>query len=652
MVDFGDLFARFTRGVLLMPRRYSLKARLHVGTMVLVLTLVFVLAGLNLHRSIEQTFTDIQERAQTNADQVRDFVAQRMNERITASRPRPRDLEESKAAWTRILREDLQIPQLLQKALSNSHLVVDILITGADGRVITASNPAHAGGAAPKVPDYTEWQRRPLLERVWEVFTKNQEYAILMGLGAPEENQAIFTIRVLISAPLIAAAIMPEVKDVAYISLAAIAVSLLYAYIFSNLMLRPLVRVGETIDRIAAGELSADPLRVQPESQEFADLQSKLGVLGRQVRGARQDADQLRGKIDQLLQRMEEVILLFDDSERLVMAGRPAERIFGRPRVQLIGAHIKDLFPDFTPIGSSIAAAAQFKKPLTDVLVRHRLMNGDEQNFLLSVDWNADQLLVTLRDAESRKALASHLDLSARLASISRLTGGVAHEIKNPLNAIAINLEVLRARLDAADFETKSDVEVIAKEIARLDRVVKTFLNFTRPVDVKLTLLDLGEILREIGQLVEVQAKRTEVHVNVMVPDRPIHGWADPDLLKQALLNIVVNGIESMPDGGPLFLRLVAEGGDASLEVEDRGGGVPEDAHEKVFQLYFTTKENGSGIGLAVAYQAVQLMGGMLAMRSQPGAGTLFRIVLPAVEVELPPVGERSVPLPPPQVVS
>jgi len=630
----------------LLSNRLSLKARLHIATIVLVLTLVFFLAGLNLHRSLQQTFRDVQERAQTNTTMMRDFLVQRIDDRVVRWRPAPpQGLEETKEVWRQILREDVLIPQLLQKALASSALVVDILITDQDGKVLTAPNPAHAGGIAPNLPDYLEWQKRPIPERVWEIFTKNQDYGIRIPLAAMGDDQEIFTIRIITSNALMRDAVLPEVTSIGFVSLMAIAISVIYAIIFSNLTLRPLARVGETIDRIAAGEFSADPLRPAQESQEFADLQSKLGVLGRQVRGARQDADQLRGKIDQLLQRMEEVVLLFDENERLIMAGRPAERLFHMSRAELMGMPVQDLFPDASPIGESIRTAVQFRKPLTDMLVRHRTRSGEEENFLLSLDWNEDQMLVTLRDAESRKALASHLDLSSRLASISRLTGGVAHEIKNPLNAIAINLEVLRSRLTSDNDDMKAEVDVIAKEISRLDRVVKTFLNFTRPVEVKLTTLDAGAMLREVGQLVEVQAKRNKVELAVFTPEAPAVAWADPDLLKQALLNIVVNGIEAMSGGGELYLRLLLEGTEIALEVEDHGPGIPEDVQEKVFQLYFTTKKEGSGIGLAVAYQAVQLMGGTLAMRSQSGYGTLFRIVMPAVERAQPEPDSAEIPV-------
>ena len=616
--------------------RLSLKARLHIATIVLVLTLVFILAGLNLHRSLQQTFREVQERAQTNTTMMRDFLVQRIDDRVMKWRPAPpRGLEETKAVWREILREDILIPELLQKALASSALVADILITDQDGKVLTAPNPAHSGGIAPNLPDYTEWQKRPIVERFWEIFTKNQDYALRIPLAAQGDDQELFTIRIITSNALMRDAMLPEVTGIGYVSLMAMALSVLYAIVFSNLTLRPLARIGQTIDQIAAGQFWADPLRPGQESQEFADLQSKLGVLGQQVRGARQDADQLRGKIDQLLQRMEEVVLAFDEGERLILAGRPAERLFQMDRAEMMGMELQTLLPDSTPVGAAIRTAVQFRKPLTDLLVRQRVRSGEEENFLLSVDWNEGQMLVTLRDAESRKALASHLDLSSRLASISRLTGGVAHEIKNPLNAIAINLEVLRGRLGGLDgAEMTAEVDVIAREIARLDRVVKTFLNFTRPVELKLTMLDIGETLREIGQLVEEQAARNQVEMKVFTPEGRVAAWADPDLLKQALLNIVVNAIEAMPAGGPLFLRLLPAGEEIAVEVEDHGPGIPEEQQEKIFQLYFTTKKNGSGIGLAVAYQAVQLMGGTLAMRSQTGYGTLFRIVLPGARME------------------
>lgn len=602
-------------------RHFSLKARLRLGTILLVTLLVLVLAGLNLHRTLDQTFSGVQERALTNAAQIRDFLLDRIAARAAATVPRPQGFDQTKALWTTIIREDQQLSELLVKAVANSKLVVDIYLTDDQFRILTASNPAHAGGLAPALPEYRTLQKRPIWERLAEILTRSQDYVIAIPLGEIGKDQELFTIRIVTSSLLIAEAVRPELLSVGTVSAIALAVSILYAYFFSNLILRPIARIGETIDRIAAGEFSADPLRSKPETPEVAALQSKLGVLDQQVRGARQDVVAMQGNIEQLLERMESVVLFFDRGQKLLVAGRPAERLFHRPHSELTGRSVTELFPRSTPIGSAIETALQFRKPLTDFLVTH-----EQLRFLLSLDWSDGRLLVTLRDAESRQQLASHLDLSARLAAINRITGGVAHEIKNPLNAIAIHLEVLRSRLPADDVETQTEADIIAREISRLDRVVKGFLSFTRPVEVKLESIDLVPLINEIAELVAPHAAAPGIQIVARQNTPHAYALIDQDLFKQAVMNVTLNAIEAMPSGGTLLLRLIAAPSAVTVEVSDQGDGIPDDMCQKIFQLYFTTKAGGSGIGLATTFQAVQLMGGSISVSSQPGFGSTFRL--------------------------
>jgi len=609
-------------------RHFSLKARLRFGTILLVTLLVLVLAGLNLHRALEQTFSDVQERALTNAAQIRDFLLDRIAARAAATVPRPKGFAQTKALWTNIIREDRQLSELLVKAVANSKLVFEIYLTDDQLRILTASNPAHAGGLAPSLPDYLTLQKRPIWERLAEILTRSQDYVIAIPLGEIGKAQELFTIRIVTSSLLIAEAVRPELLSVGTVSAISLAVSILYAYFFSNLILRPIARIGETIDRIAAGEFSADPLRAKPETPEVAALQSKLGVLDQQVRGARQDVVAMQGNIEQLVERMESVVLLFDRSQKLLIAGRPAERLLHRPHAGLTGLSVTELFPASTPIGSAIETALQFRKPLTDFLVTHELLR-----FLLSLDWSEGRLLVTLRDAESRQQLASHLDLSARLTAINRITGGVAHEIKNPLNAIAIHLEVLRSRLPADDVETQTEADIIAREISRLDRVVKGFLNFTRPVEVKLESVDLVPLVQEIAELIAPHAAAPGIQIVARHNTPQAYALIDRDLFKQAIMNVTLNAVEAMPSGGTLLLRLIAARSAVTVEVSDQGDGIPDDLRQKIFQLYFTTKAGGSGIGLATTFQAVQLMGGSINVTSQPGFGSTFRLAFLADSV-------------------
>jgi signal transduction histidine kinase len=222
--------------------------------------------------------------------------------------------------------------------------------------------------------------------------------------------------------------------------------------------------------------------------------------------------------------------------------------------------------------------------------------------------------------------LERQLDLSSRLAALSRLTGGVAHEIKNPLNAMALQLEVLRTKLDGEHPE----VAVIAREIKRLDNVVKTFLNFNRPVELEAKALDFNQLVSQILDLVapEAAAKRVRIDVDLQ-PGLNTNG--DANLLQQAILNIINNAMEAMPEGGTLTVRSGRDGSDCRLEIADSGSGIPPELRDRIFNLYFTTKQNGSGIGLATTFRVVQLHGGTIDFVTQLGKGTTFRLRFPGM---------------------
>ncbi len=216
------------------------------------------------------------------------------------------------------------------------------------------------------------------------------------------------------------------------------------------------------------------------------------------------------------------------------------------------------------------------------------------------------------------------------LAAISQLTGGVAHEIKNPLNAIALRLEILRGMVTAQTPEAAPEIALISKEIMRLDRVVKTFLDFTRPLKLDFKELNLAALASEVAALVAPEDRRRGVQLEVSATTGPVIIRGDRDHLKQALLNIVMNGIEAMNGGGQLCVEVARRAGYAVARVVDHGPGIPPELREKVFRLYFTTKEKGSGIGLAMASRAVQLHGGTLELADTPGHGCTFILTLPA----------------------
>ncbi|HEY7334789.1 MAG TPA: ATP-binding protein [Bryobacteraceae bacterium] len=227
--------------------------------------------------------------------------------------------------------------------------------------------------------------------------------------------------------------------------------------------------------------------------------------------------------------------------------------------------------------------------------------------------------------------MASQLDVASRLAAISKLTSGVAHEIKNPLNAIALRLDLLRTKLGGPEEEVVKEIDVLSKEVLRLDRVVKTFLDFSRPVEVHFQETDLSALVKEIVDLMAPQARVARIAMRLETPPQPACFRADTDMLKQAILNLISNAMEAMKNGGDLRVSVDVPEGSVSLEIADSGPGIPADLRDKVFQLYFTTKTRGSGIGLALTYRAVQLHNGTIGFTSEEGRGTTFRLQFPAM---------------------
>lgn len=614
----------------------SLKTKLHVSIVGLVAILVFILTLLNLQIAADVEFRDVLEHAQSAARQIQALVAARVTERTAAREHAPANLDEMKRIWAGIIEDDPALSSLLRQTTANTRAAAAILIYDESRRVLNSSDPGLTGKQAPSPPVFSQWDRKSLPARMNEIYSRRRDYEVTVGLGIPGNTQPLFTVQVLINSVLLRGVVGPQLSALGVVSLIALGLSVVAAALASNVILRPLHRISRTIDRISQGEL---PQALgKSEAQEIAAVESKLNLLGEQYRGVRKDALQLRGNIEQLFERLEEAVFLFGADGRLLIAGKPAERFLGKGRWEMMGQSFGELFPEPSAVGQAIDAAIGLRRQVKDQPVEISLDGRPPSQVSLTVEplesYGTRVLvgtLVTLRDAETRKQIENELDLSSRMAAISRLTGGVAHEIKNPLNAIALHLEVLRARLERELPEPEPEIEVISREVRRLDRVVKTFLDFTRPVQLKLQDLDLSELAREVSGLVGPECERSRISVSCQ-EEAPCAIRADRDLLKQALLNVVVNAVEAMPDGGKLKIATALRGPQCELVVEDNGPGIPAEIRDKIFNLYFSTKKKGSGIGLAMTFQVVQLHNGTIELTSEPGNGATFRFRFPVIQ--------------------
>jgi signal transduction histidine kinase len=238
--------------------------------------------------------------------------------------------------------------------------------------------------------------------------------------------------------------------------------------------------------------------------------------------------------------------------------------------------------------------------------------------------------VLALRDLDPVRAVQSLVTYSQKLAALGRLTSGVTHEVKNPLNAMRIHLELLKARLGNTNPAARENVDVIAHEIQRLDRVVQGFLKFVRPEELNLAPVDVGALLAEVARLMTPEAARAGTRIALdMAPDLPPVS-ADAGLLQQACTNLVTNAIQAMPNGGAVTLGACrAKNGGIEVRVRDEGVGIPAEDRERIFRLYYTTKPQGSGIGLSMVYRIVQMHDGRIDVDSEVGRGTVMTMTLP-----------------------
>ncbi|MBK5292426.1 MAG: PAS domain-containing protein [Acidobacteriia bacterium] len=616
----------------------SLKTRLRISIVTLVTLLVLAQCVVSLRIAAEANFKDALDRADSIARQVHHLVLQRVTEQAALASPPPATIQASKVLWQQLVEKDPALPSLLEKTLATSGAVVEILVCDETGRILASSSPSRSRITFQSLPDFTEWQLRPVWDRLIEVLRQSKDYAIVVPLGVPELPLPILSIRVVVSSVLIRNAIMPQVRSLSAVSVLSLLTSVLLAYLFSNVVFRSLARLSQRIENIAAGGMSSGSDSLAKEGKEFAEMQSKLDVLSQQFQGARDDVQQLRNNVEMMLDRLDEAVLLFDHHLKLIRASRSAEQLLARRREQMAGRSLEDLFPASSAVGTLVHEAVERRKAVHDATVTLDRASAGPVRVLVNVELlegfpepGRFGLLLTLRDAEMRRQIRSQLDISTRLAAINRLTGGVAHEIKNPLNAMALHLEILKSKLTPYD-DVQNEVEVIGGEIARLDRVVKTFLDFTRPVEIKLQDINMVELARQVAALVWPEAEQARVSIELESPQPAAMIRGDADLLKQALLNVVSNGIEAMKNSGRLRIQVKLEGEEVVVTVADEGAGIPEELRDKIFNLYFSTKKRGSGIGLAMTFRIVQLHNATIDFVSSAGEGTTFHMRYPAAE--------------------
>ncbi len=643
--------------------------RLKTKLVLAITALVFLIAGLvslvYVHQLVRAAVQQTYDTNRMVANQVRFALQNALEAGLEGQTVDPNDPDQLRALVAQAVESDPTLQAAMVSVIRYSSTVYDVNIGDSEGVTLLSTNPDNQGKPVPSRPNYEQLVNAGPLGMMKQVFAQPKVFEVVASL---ENNGKLFaTVNVGIHTSLLRAVYEPLLRKAFWLMGIALIVALLAAFLLSNLALRPLTEVSRQLDRLTAAEGEPAEARFAKNQDVAAHVSTQIEKIGQRMKNVEEVYSALRENLDQILGNLQDGILLFTEDRRAVLVSEAARRFLGIDRDSILGCHARDIFDRSTLLGKSLREAIDAGMNM----VKEEIRTENGRRIEASVDFIYDDeshrglgALVTLHDLESAAEIESELELSRRMAAIGRLTSGVGHEVKNPINAIVVHLELLKAKLledgaPSAKHPAARHLEVIDAEIRRLDRVVQTLVDFSRPVELNLREQDLRLVIGDVLALAADEFSTRNVALTSSMPNQPVIANVDADLFKQAVLNVIQNGAQAMPEGGHLEVILEEDGNSrgasASLErinrpaggnsaskawksallrIADEGPGIPEEIREKIFDLYFTTKSGGSGIGLAMTYRILQLHHGSVDVQSREGRGTEFRLHIPLSSAE------------------
>lgn len=604
------------------------KTKIVLGITLMVFVLVASFSYIYISQLLRQRVTTAYETASLLAQQLA-YAAYNAQPDLSSTRVDTDDPKAVRNAVADALAEDVNLNNMMESVVSNWPIIYDAGIVDRDGRVLLHTNPDLENKTVPARPDFAfvrDARFRRQLKIVYSPAAVYEVQAPLLLNGAP-----FGSVRVGVSTVLLKNEITPRLRHAVIFSSIALLLSLILSAGLSNLALGPLERISKSLDTVAAGDGQFVPDE-DAVHDEYGLVTLKIAHLGRQMRDTKEIFSALKDNVDQIMANLQDGLMLFTRDFRVVLVSASVEQFLGRSRTELLGRTAHEIFTDATDLGSLLLTAFDRKWPISQ-----REVQSNNKNVQVSLDFIQERgtqigALLTLRDSESVRKIEDEIETSRRLSASSRITRGVAHEVKNPINAIVLHLQLLQQKLEQVDPDSKRHMDIIGSEIHRLDRVVQILVDFTRQRELHMEETDLRRLVAEVSLLASPDAEVHGVRIAREVPDEPLLAKVDEDFMKQALLNIVINGEQAMTHGGTLTIVARRDEGNAVIEVHDEGGGIPKDVQDKIFELYFTTKKGGSGIGLAQTYQIMQWHYGSVDFETTEGQGTTFRLRLPLLE--------------------
>jgi signal transduction histidine kinase len=639
--------------------------RLKTKLVLAITSLVFFISGaVSLVYVSQLLHSAVQQSYDTNrmvADQIQFALRNALETGLRDRKVDPNNPAQLRELATAAVRDNAALQAVVDSVNRYSLTVYDINIGDSQSNTILSTNPDNEDKPLPNRPNLSQLLKANPVDLMKQVFGPPKVFDVVLPLDRNGEPFA--TVHIGVRTTLLRAVYAPWIEEALTLMGFALVTALVTAFVLGDRALRPMEEISMQLDYWTAASEADDSGDKTPSTDMAVRVSNKIDLIGQRMRNVEEVFSALKENLDQILGNLQDGILLFTGDGRAVLVSEAARRFLATDRDSILGLHARDIFDRHTVLGHTLRDA--FEAGIT--LVQEEILTETGRRIQASLDFIHDDdtnqglgALVTLHDLESAEAIESELELSRRMAAIGRLTSGVGHEVKNPINAIVVHLELLKTKLGDASAPAVRHLEVIDAEIHRLDRVVQTLVDFSRPVELQLREQDIRGVVSDVLTLSAEELSTHNVTLVSRLPETPMMANFDADLLKQALINVIQNGAQAMPEGGKLQV-ILEEDWDSSgpngsfrrgrdngtrssaasaaaryavLRITDEGPGIPEDIREKIFDLYFTTKTGGSGIGLAMTYRILQLHHGSVEVQSVQGRGTEFLLRIPLAATE------------------
>jgi len=608
--------------------------RLKTKLVLAITSLVFLISGLlSLVYVVQLLQSAVRQSYETNrmvADQVQLAVRDALQTGLSDRTVDPNNPAELRDMADEAVRNNAALREVVESVNRYSLTVYDVNIGDAQSITLLSSTHESEDKPLPVRPNYQQLLAANPIQLMKEVFGPPRVFDVVVPLE--RNGQPFFTVHVGVRTTLLRAFYQPSLVESITLIGFILGTALLVAFLLSNLALRPLEQISLQLDLLNGSSELALEEGTKNRRDMATSVSSKIERFGQRMRSVEEVFSALKENLDQILGNLQDGILLFTRDGRAVLVSEAAGRFLNLERDTMLGQHAREIFDRSTVLGRMLFDA--FDSGVA--LIQEEVVTETGRRIQASLDFiygdKASQglgALLTLHDVESAEAIESELELSRRLAAIGRLTSGVGHEVKNPINAIVVHVELLKSKLVGASAPATRHLEIIEAEIHRLDRVVQLLVDFSRPVELRLREQDLREVIGDVLTLSSAELSTHNIILESHLPQKPLVVNIDSDLIKQAAINVIQNGAQSMPEGGTLRVILEEERKFAVLRIADQGTGIPDEIREKIFDLYFTTKTGGSGIGLAMTYRILQLHYGSVEVQSNAERGTEFLLRLP-----------------------